>query len=361
MLRDVFRDNSHLVAQIESIDSEDRFFMEGVAKGAALSQAEGVDTTTTVPWAISILHQTGTTHVLASSTPYKRGEGLSRTVAIPVHKGSNVLSVVSEKESQPKRQWTIREHIVNVPQDGELQLTMTWGEGGAEAENVRITGCGLPGVIAFPRTHNVATLGADLQEDLKAYLEIAKDLRSHLEYVRKPLLHWIMPQVGTAHKAEQWVDEWLHVPDSELARCQAINPDDQCRITDSDIELALATGKIEMRNHLLKDRGLLSDKLIEMMDKVFWVIFSPADIRELIIEVRRLQDLSQNCPACSSFSQQLNDWFDRLQQEPEYTSMPFAAAVATSLAALADCLYDQKVISKEDFFQIRNVCWRFHV
>jgi molecular chaperone DnaK (HSP70) len=358
MLRDIFRDNSHLVAQIESIDPEDRFFMEGVAKGAALCQSKGIDTTTTVPGTISILHQTGITHVLVSGTPYKRVEGLSRTVAIPMHKGSSMLSVVSQKESRPKRQWSIRNHIVNVPEDGELQLTMTWGEGGAEAEKVRITGCGLPGAIAFPRTNNIATLGADLQEDIKGYLEIARDLRSHLESVRKPLLHWIMPRVGTVSKAEQWVDEWLYVPDSELAKCQAINPDTQCRLTDSDIELALATGRIEMRNHLLKERGLLSDKLMEVINKLFWVIFSPVDIRELIFEVRRLQDLSQNCPACSSFRQQLNDWFDRL--EPDYTSTSFAAAVATSLAALADCLYDQQVISKEDFHKIQNVCWRFH-
>jgi molecular chaperone DnaK (HSP70) len=358
MLRDVFRDNSHLVAQIESIDPEDRFFMEGVAKGAALCQAEGVDTTTTVPWVVSILHQTGITRVLASGTPYKRGESLSRTVAIPVHQGSNVLSVVSQKESQPKRQWSIRRHIVNVPQDGELQLTMTWGEGGAEAEKVRITGCGLPGIIGLSATKSVSTLGSDLEDGLRWYLEIARDLRNHIAAVRKPLLHWILPRVGTAHKAEQWVDEFLYIPESELDKCEAIEPDNQCHVTDSDIELALVTGRIEMRNQLLKNKGLLSDKLVQVMDKVFWVIFSPGNIEELIIEAQRLLDLSQNCPSCSSFSQQLNDWLNRL--ETDSTNTAFAAALVTSLASLADCLCGQRVISEEDFFKIRDVCWRFH-
>jgi molecular chaperone DnaK (HSP70) len=357
MLRDIFRDNGNIAAQIESIDPEDRFFMEGVAKGAALCQVEGVDTTTTVPWVVSILHQTGITRVLASGTPYKRGESLSRTVAIPVHQGSNMLSVVSQKESQPKRQWSIRKHIVNVPQNGELQLTMIWGEGGAEAEKVRITGCGLPGTIGLSATKGVSTLGSDLEYGLRWYLEIARNLRNHIAAVRKPLLRWILPQVGTVHKAQQWVDEWLYIPESELDKCEAIEPDNQCHVTDSDIERTLATGRIEMRNYLLKKRELLSDKLIEIMDKIFWVMFQPGSIEELIIEAQRLIDLSQNCPSCSSFSQQLSDWLNRL--ETNSTNTAFAAAVATSLASLADCLCDQRVISEEDFFQIQDGCWRF--
>ena len=166
-----------------------------------------------------------------------------------------------------------------------------------------------------------------------------------------------MPQVGSASKAEQWVDEWLYVTDSELAQCEAVSPIKESCLIESDVNLALEKGESELFEHLIKERDLLSDHVIEMIGRVLWVYFSPIDIKELVVEVLKLRDLGHNCSACSLLSQQLSDWFNKL--ETDYTSSAFASAVATSLSALADCLYDKGVISEEDFHQVQNVCWRF--
>jgi len=215
MLKDVFRENEKIVHQVDSVDPMDRFFMEGVAQGSALSQTKGMDITTSVSWTVSIFSMlAGVTPVLAAGTPYSREKGINRAVRIPVHEGSNQLWILSRKESQPALEWSMRNHIVNIPQDGELKVNLVWGEGGAEADKVSVEGCGLPGVIQFPQMSNTTTLGASLEGGLRWYLAVAKDLRKLVALAREPLVRWLIPQVGTVTDAEKLTDESLrlHLP-----------------------------------------------------------------------------------------------------------------------------------------------------
>jgi molecular chaperone DnaK len=360
MLKDVFKRNQSLIMQIDSIDRTDRFLLEGVAQGAALSQVKGIDVTTSVPWTVSILHQSGVTPVIGTGTPYIRGQGTSRSVSIAVHQGSNLLWILSQKDSQPTREWSMHSHIVNVPQDGNLKVNLKWGEGGVETDKASVEGCGLPGSIEFPQMSNTTTLGTELENRYKWYLTVAKDLRQLIELAREPLVRWLVPQVGTASEAERRTDEWLRVSEFDLRQSEGIDVDTEGHLADAEIELAMKAGYFEMRQQVAAEHGLLSTRAAEVLDKVLPLLVSqtPATAEELINEANKLLNVSRNCSPCMQFWQQLTQWSHRLELAPGDHAV--ASATATALGALADCLHNQQVISEEEFSHVQDVCWRFH-
>jgi len=361
MLKDVFTENEEIIRQIDATDPMERFFMEGVAQGSALSQTEGMDVTTSVPWTVSIFSMlAGVTPVLAAGTPYSREKGVNRGVRIPVHGGSNQLWILSQKESQPMPEWSMRNHIINVPQDGELRVNLVWGEGGAEADKASVEGCGLPGVIQFPQMSNTTTLGASLEGGLRWYLAVAKDLRKLVALAREPLVRWLIPQAGNVTDAERLTDEWLRVSESDLRKCDAIDVDEEGYLTETDINLALNKGYFEMRKQVAVERELLSTQAAEVLDKILPLLVSetPASTEELINESNELLSSGRNCADCVPYWQQLTEWLRRLELSPNDPAI--ASATVTSLGALADCLYSQKVISEDEFSRVQDVCWRFY-
>ena len=175
MLKEIFQNNSRIVSQIENINPEDAFLMEGVAQGAALSQDERIEARNTVPYTLSILHAAGKIDVVHRGIPYERREGVIGEVIVPLDQGSHILSVLSQKGSSVKG-WSFRRHIVNVPQEGELQISLVWKDCGAEDKEIEISGCGLPGTLALPDKRSVDRLGSYLERQFKGYLEIASYL-----------------------------------------------------------------------------------------------------------------------------------------------------------------------------------------
>lgn len=361
MLKDVFKGNKNIVMQIDNIDRTDRLIKEAVAQGAALSQVKGIDVTTSVPWTVSILHESGVTPVIATGTPYTRGQGTSRFVNIPATQGSNLLWILSQKDSQPTREWSMHSHIVNVPQEGKVKVNLKWGEGGIETDKASVEGCGLPGSIDFPKVSNNTTLGKELESRYKWYITVGKDLRRLIELAREPLVRWLVPQVGTVSEAERQTDELLRVSELDLERCDNINVDTEGYLTDEEIDLAIKTGYFEMRQQAMMERGLLSARAAEVLDRVVLPLLvnqTPATPDELISEANKLLNASRNCSPCMQFWQQLSQWSHRLELVPNDHAV--ASATATALGALADCLHDQQVISEEEFSHIRDICWRFH-
>jgi molecular chaperone DnaK (HSP70) len=360
MLKDIFRENENIVQQLDSIDRMDKFFMEGVAQGAALSQGEGLDITTTASYTASIFYLTGKAPVIPVGTSYRRVKGLSRSVSMPAREGSNPLWVLSEKESEPMRQWSMRRHSVHVPQKGDLKVTLDLGEGGVEADKAKVEGCGLPGVIEFPPMRDTATVGAELERVFGVFLSYAKDLQRLIQSARTPLLDRMLRQGMPAGEAAGWVDEQLYVSESDLQRCAAINPADKDNnLNDKEIELALNEGYFEMRDQAIRSRRLFSDRAIEVLDKAVSFLFReyPTSAEDLIDEAKKLLNTGQNCVACASYCQQLAHWLHQLELKPNDSAV--ASAAATSLGALADCLSSQRVISEEEFDQAKSVCWRF--
>jgi len=361
MLKDVFKRNANIIVQIDNIDRTDRLIKEAVAHGAALSQVKGIDVTNSVPWTVSIFHQSGLTPVIAAGTPYARGQGTSRSVSLPATKGSNLLWILSQKDSQPTREWSMHSHIINVPHEGKMKVNLKWGEGGIETDKASVEGCGLPSSIDFPQGKNKTTLGVELEGRHKWYISIAKDLRRLIEMAREPLVRWFVTQGGTVTEAERHIDELLEVSELDLKKCDDINIDTEGYLTDEDIDIAVRTGYLEMRQQAMIERGLVPVRVVEVLDGVILPLVidqTPVTPDELISEANELLNASQNCSKCMQFWQQLNQWSHRLELVPNDQAV--ASATATALGALVDCLYEQQVVSQEQLHHIQDICWRFY-
>jgi molecular chaperone DnaK (HSP70) len=360
MLREVFKTNKAVMVQIDHINPLDSFFKEGVARGAALSQMKGIEVSTAVPYNISILHQSGKTPVIAAATPYNRVNGISRSVMIPMHQGSNRIWILSEKENNPARDWTLKGHLVNVPQEGNLTVNLKWAEGGIESATMSVEGCGLPGAIGFPPKSTATTLEKQMDERYRWYFTVAKDLRKLVGVARDPVVRLFVPRVSTATEAERLADEWLRVSEADLRQSENIDVDAQCHLTNQEIELAMKTDYFEMRKQVAIQRGLLSPEATEVLDRALSIVIpqSPTSTEQLISEANKLLNSSQNCSPCIPYWQQLTQWLHQLQLARDNHSV--ASATATAMGALADCLYKEKVITEEEFFHIQGVCWSFH-
>lgn len=361
MLKDVFKRNANIIVQIDNIDRTDRLIKEAVAHGAALSQVKGIEVTNSVPHTVSIFHQSGLTPVIAAGTPFDRGQGTSRSVSLPATRGSNLIWILSQKDSQPTREWSMHSHTINVPQEGKMKVNLKWGEGGVETDKASVEGCGLPGSIDFPRVSNRTTLGALLEDRHKWYLSIAKDLRRLMEMARDPLVRWFVTRGATATQAERQTDELLKVSELDLKQCDDINIDTEGYVTDEDIDVAGRSGYLEMRQQAMIERGLVSARVAEVLDGVILPLLidqTPVTPAELISEAYALLNASSNCSGCMQFWQQLSKWSHKLELVPNDHGV--ASATATALGALADCLYEQQVISQEQSNHIQDILWRFY-
>jgi len=142
-LAGIFAGNETIIQELKRLDPWDSFFTEGVARGAALSSSVDYDTQT--PYPISVFHwHRGKTPIIPKGAPYHHEEGISRTALVPVHKGLNSLYIVSEKDDVPPN-WTMRSHMILVPENGEIQLTLHWSEGGTDMGKSTIGGPDCPG------------------------------------------------------------------------------------------------------------------------------------------------------------------------------------------------------------------------
>jgi len=361
MLKDVFQGNKNIVMQIDNIDRTDRLIKEAVAQGAALSQVKGIEVTTSVPWTVSILHQSGVTPVIAAATPYTRGQGTDRSVNIPATQGSNLLWILSEKEHQPTRDWSMHCHIVNVPQEGKLKVSLRWGEGGVETDRASVEGCGLPSSIDFPQViSNKTTIGVEFDNRYRWYVSVAKDLRRLIGLAREPLTRWLIFRGWPLSLAERQAEQLLEVSEPDLERCDGINVDTEY-LADGEIDIAVRVGYFEMRRQAVEARGFLSVRAAEVLDTVVLPLLmnqAPITPSELISEAYKLLNASRNHSPCMQFWQQLSEWSHRLELVPNDHGV--ASATATALGALADCLHDQQVVSEEEFHHIQDICWRFH-
>ncbi|MFC1937789.1 Hsp70 family protein [Chloroflexota bacterium] len=360
MLSEVFTNNKLVMLQINNINPQDGFFKEGVARGAALSQVKGIEVSTAVPYTLSILHQSGKTPVIAAATPYNRVNGIGRSVMIPMHQGSNQIWILSEKENNPAREWTIDGHLVNVPQEGKLTVNIKWSERGTEQENMSVEGCGLPGAIAFPPRSNMTKLGTEMDNRYKWYFGVAKDLRKLVDFARDPVVRLFLPRVSTATEAERLATEWLRVSEDDLRQSENIDVEREYYLTDEELQTALTMDYFEMRKQVAIERGLLSPEATEVLDRALSIVApqSSTSTDQLISEANILLNSSQNCSPCIQYWQQLTQWLHQLQLSRDDLSV--ASATATALGALADCLYKEKVITEEEFYHIQGVCWSFH-
>ncbi|MFW6116501.1 MAG: Hsp70 family protein [bacterium] len=355
MLKDVFRANEALVHQID-VDKDDRFFMEGVAQGAALSGGQGFEVTTTVPYSVSVFSQAGTVVALPAGLPYQRDAGVAQTVQIQVHENSNQLWILSQRDAVPKWDWTMHSHVVNVPEAGELSVTLVWGEGGTETSKALVEGSGLPGAIGFPVVDKTTTLGAELERVLRWYVDFAKELRALSQSVYNWLFEAYRGQYGSDWATRHAVEAFLDTPDYVLEMCEALDVDRDGQLRDSDIEVALAHGSFEMREQALVSRGLLTMRCVESIRRHMELIWTPSTADELVTTAEDLLTLGERLSACSTFVSQLRQWLHQFRQSP---NPAHGAATATAAGALAQCIFSKGSITEEQYIAFLRVFARY--
>jgi len=356
MLKDVFKDNARIMSEVEALDPMDSFFMEGVAQGAAMSNTKNIEITTATPYTMSVFTlDKGANHVILENMPYVRGSGLKKTSSVPVTSGANNLFIISHNHRNPK-EWSMSERVINVPKDGNLEITLVWEEAGTEPDKATVCGAGLPGAIKLPQMINCTTLGSHLEEKHKYFLSLFKQLPKLLE-IKEPLTLHFARELGSHEDGVAAVEELLHIPPWQLSECEKLDIDTAGRLSPDDIQIALDNGFHSMNEQKIKRLPQISERAYEVLIKIF-----PYLVDNTTYGANELIDLSERMLAKSpqerhsSFQTQLSHWVDQLKASPN--DQGIKAATATSLMALCDELYADGKIGDEDHSAARSLCFK---
>ena len=383
MLMEVFKENDGIREQLQNIDPLDDFFMEGVATGCAISGRADVVTDTVVPFGVSIFHwRKGRTPIIPKGFPYAREKGVTKYAQVDVERGSQTLHILSEKEPLSKYDWPMKEHLVNVPEDGAIRMTLHWREAGTESSKAKMEGAGLPKAIEFPPVKDSTTLGTKLQDSFREYLDGAKNLRQRIEKARDPLRRMMFKDITRANPEifqvlqempdlildrftihgsslreliEEGIDKALHVPEKELKKCESINPEAYSDLTNEGIDIALKEGYFTARERWAQVCGI-PKQAREILDLSF-SLGESAPVELLIQIATQLLNIAQNCSTCSKFSKQLDQCLNRLRTKLADPSL--GCMVAMSLGALADCLDNDGAVDSDIFTIAKNIAYAF--
>jgi molecular chaperone DnaK (HSP70) len=356
MLKDIFKENKIITTQIDNLKGTEKFIKEGVAQGAALYDKTDLEVISSVPWTVSIYHRDGSKPIIHAGTTYNNGLGIERKVSIPAIKGSSEFWILNQKDSkQIINDWEMYSHLVNVPEEGQIEFTLKWDVDGFKTHQLKAKVCGSE--INFPEVKNT-TLGNELEGMFAWYLKLAKDLRGIIEASREPWSRYLISRGFTATDAEARTREFLEVSGSDIVQAGTINPETEKRLTPEDIKIALESGFTEIRKQVTIKRGLLSPQAIYALDGALAILLEQPEstIQEIISESNKLLNLSKNCSSCIQYWQQLTSLLHRLELEPN--NLAVRSAVVTALAALADCLSGQSVVTEEELSHVKGICWR---
>lgn len=387
--KELFKENEVICKDLHEIDPLDTFFMEAVAKGAALKS----NYNTIIPHDISTFHWgKGRTLILPKGTPYNRDEGKSRSAQVPVHSGDNSIYIISERDSSSSRNWTMRRHLVKVPQNGDIQLMLHWGEGGTESGRTTIEGAGLPGKIKFPAINDTTTLGGSLEEAFKAYLVGASSLRQRIMDTREPLRIRIFKDVAKNIDNQRpgslkllktnpdtaltllsdytiggtpvldWIErqctESLAISEGDLSKCEAIDPETEFMLPEEDIKEAFNKGYFELRDKKWAPSRDIPKRAIEVLNLTFIIEEDRTVPREWLLEIsNEILNIGRHHATCSEFVQQLEQWLEKMKINPADITIGYMVAMA--LNNLSDCLHDLGSIGEETYNRAKGIAHKF--
>jgi len=372
MLCDVFASNKNIVNQLNSLRDtrlEDKFYMEGVSKGDAFykglsinGELPSVMTITNETINVFNLYEGGTTPVVLSGTPYETSQGIVNKVQVKVHENANHWWILREKESGDNKNRKIRrcdvsDHIIILPQSGELEVSYKFGTAGTDNDVTTIEGCGLQKIV-FPKRQKVSTLGKMLEEKYIGFLGAAKKIQGLVETAREHLCRYLVEEKGLGPlDAKQAVDRTL--PQGSLENCRQIQIDEGQELSEDEIKLALEKGLVKMREGTAIDKGLLTSSDIEAMDITiaFSIPNTRTEMQELIGLSHYLLTIKPT-PGNEQYFDQLTSYLKELEKKP---SRNIAATTATALMVLADVLYDGGAIPKNRYEDIKYSCVRFRL
>jgi hypothetical protein len=116
-----------------------------------------------------------------------------------------------------------------------------------------------------------------------------------------------------------------------------------------------------MHDTLLNKKFGITDKTLEVARFLIYTYRSDEKVTldELIAQAKKLIGLASESPNCAPFSKQMAKWLYRI--ELGSNNAADAAAAATSMGALADALFEQKLINEQERDATKHICWRLRV
>lgn len=354
MLKTLFKDNTTLVAQLDHLDPQDRFFMEGVANGAAISINGNTSITTSMSSTFGVYtHRTGFISGIPEGTPYKRGKGVSRPIEIPVVEGSNSIYTINQKNEQSPRFWSSTQHLVNVPQSGNLKINLVWEEEGSP--NTTVSGCGLP-EIELPWAAEV--FGSLINDGMRQRYEYIKEI-GNIKGEIKPALKETLKETGLSdEEAGIAAEKHLYISPDAIEECQNINLDENVKLSEPEMRMMAKEGFYKASDEIIAGKGTSfaeADNLVGKVISLIQQVRTPSTVNELISTAREI--ISNGEENNSTFGQQLIRWFTLLEAKPE--NHVYAAATATALSAYVKHLFHKGKLGQEEFDNAESVCWQF--
>jgi len=371
MMCEVFAEQIDVLAPFDPLNP---FPMECVAKGAALFQGDRV--MLQVPHTLSIYEwgKGGYYSVIPRGTPYE-GEA-NAAIAIEVDEGPMWLDIITEKGNVSLPNFPVREHLVRVPKKGKLEVTLRWDTRGCRVD---IGGAGIA-QTAIPPISDQTTLTEDFERQFNNLLKTARNLRELVNdpEVRQRVGEMLVRQLKRMAPGDVQLlidvdpdlalDEWrldgrmlreyvenevnrlLNIPEDDLKKCDSL-VESMVKLREDDIRLMLHRGYTEGAKALAKERGI-TERAFEVARVIRNVSRGRVTVDEMLKVNRQLLRIAAEAGAVVSFEDELEHFLRQL--ESGQRDRVLVANVSIRMAALADVLHDQGIISRE---ALRHAKW----
>ena len=358
MLKEIFADNPNLIKQIDELDPQSRFFMEGVASGAVKSLNGNTKITTSMPFSFGIYsHRFGTVTGIAKGTPYNRETGLCKPVKIPAIEGPNNYYLICQKASSP-RDWDASELFVNAAWDGDLMFNLVWDESGSlETHETKTTvkGCGLSEEIHLPWTN------INFGNEIKQVFMQRFGLINHVDEMRSefyPAVKEMLSDTLTEHESGIAAQKHLYLSPDDIEECKDLDVAECSRLDEQQIQQVVKEGFFSASDSIIAEKSSAVAAADELVSKMFSLIHQmrPNSTVDDLIEMSRVL-ISRGGGDENVYYRQLKSAFTLLEARPD--NHEYATTTATALTAYAKHLLTQRELDEGELADIEALCWTF--
>ena len=354
MLKEVLKDNPGLIAQLDSLNPLDSFFMEGVATGAATSTNGHTSIATAMSSTFGVYtNQRGFISVFPKNSSYKREIGLKGTVEIDTDEGANQFFTIDRHDECSPREWKIASHLINVPQKGKLSINIIWAENGA---GITVSGCNLPEQIALPS--HMEDFGDLISGIMKTRYEMIRDIDQHRKTFA-PMLKAMLHLTLNEDEAGIAAQKHLYLSPMAIEECSALDVNNsETQISETEFKRIVDEGFFKVSDEIIANKSPAyreADNLVGKIIPLIQQIRTPSTVNDLLLHAKRIISTGQENN--SVFGQQLMRHFTLLEAKPNDAT--YAAATATSMVAYAEYLFHNSKLSQEDYDKTLAICWRF--
>ena len=372
MMCEVFTGQTEVLAPFDPLNP---FPLECVAKGAALFQGDRV--MLQVPHTLSIYEwgKGGYYSVIPRGTPYE-GEA-NASIVIEVDEGPTWLDIITEKENVSLPNYPVREHLVRMPKKGKLEVTLHWDTRGCRVD---LDGAGITHT-AIPPISDQTTLAEDFERQFYNLLKTARSLRELVNNaeVRQRVGDMLVRQlkriapgdvqllidVDPDLALDEWrldgrmlrdyveseVDRLLSIPDEDLKKCDSLDPDYLEKLQEDELRLMLHRGYAEGAKARAKARGI-TERAYEVARIIRNVSRGRVTVDEMLKVTRQLLRIADETGTSVPFEEELEHFLQLLERGQR--DRVLIANASIRMAALADVLHDQGIISRD---ALRHTKW----